>query len=752
MKGVSLSLKITSVFVLVSTFTLGFLYYGFHHLIDDYLLKVEAEKATLIAMTIEPAIAMNQYLGMQDEVKRIAEQTVTNPELLGLSVTLGEQLVWSNKYDKNKKHINIVYPVKDPVTGLENGKINLSFSLANYETAIASVKQKIFYYLGILAVLFIVFSLVIRYILQPLRDIAKEISKVSLDSSVDFSAVRVEKETSEITHAFERMMKNVHEQTVLLERYKHSMDESSIVSKINLAGDITYVNDEFCRVSGFAREELVGSKMCDACKPDYNEGSCDTVWSRINSKSIWKGPVKNKRKDGSIFYVRATIVPIIDDKGEIIEFISIQNDITRLIEQKEQIMRQTTDIVTGMQNRIKMQEDLKITVKPKMALINIDNYSIIRDYYGFAIGSRSIMEVGEILKDFVKDKDVEVYKMASGEFALLAGSDTEIEFFELICKHLVNKIDALTISIDDSMFNPRAYCGISSNQEKILSFASLAMRHAQENDKPVIVYENTENLVQQYEDNIIWTRKIREALIDNRIVVYVQPIINARTDLVEKYECLVRMIDENGKVISPFFFLDIAKKSKLYGQITHRVVSVAIEALSNAPDMSFTINLSVEDLVDPETTDFIKRQITQHDVGDRLVFEIVESEGFDSYNEAKQFISDVQKLGCKIAIDDFGTGYSNFAYLLELNVDIIKIDGSLIKTIDHDKNSQIITSTILDFSRQLNLTTVAEFVHNEAVLNYVKSIGVDYLQGFHLGEPVPIESLKRDLLISSQSA
>ena len=97
--------------------------------------------------------------------------------------------------------------------------------------------------------------------------------------------------------------------------------------------------------------------------------------------------------------------------------------------------------------------------------------------------------------------------------------------------------------------------------------------------------------------------------------------------------------------------------------------------------------------------------------------------------------------GCKIAIDDFGSGYSNFAYLMQLNVDFIKIDGSLIKNIDHDANSQIITSTILDFSQQLKLKTVAEFVHNQAVLDYVQNMGIDYVQGFHLGEPVPIETL-----------
>jgi len=101
----------------------------------------------------------------------------------------------------------------------------------------------------------------------------------------------------------------------------------------------------------------------------------------------------------------------------------------------------------------------------------------------------------------------------------------------------------------------------------------------------------------------------------------------------------------------------------------------------------------------------------------------------------------MKALGCRIAIDDFGTGYSNFAYLMQLNVDFIKIDGSLIKSIDHDLNSQIISHTIMDFAKQLDLKTVAEFIHNEEVMVYTQNMGIDFLQGFHLGEPVPIQTL-----------
>ena len=141
------------------------------------------------------------------------------------------------------------------------------------------------------------------------------------------------------------------------------------------------------------------------------------------------------------------------------------------------------------------------------------------------------------------------------------------------------------------------------------------------------------------------------------------------------------------------------------------------------------------------TLDFLEKKLDEVDVASRLVLEIVESEGIENFDEISKFITTMKKRGCKIAVDDFGTGYSNFSYLMQLNVDYIKVDGSLIKDIHENINSQIISSTIINFSRELELNTVAEFVHNEEVLQKVKEIGFDYLQGYHLGEPIPIEKL-----------
>ena len=152
-------------------------------------------------------------------------------------------------------------------------------------------------------------------------------------------------------------------------------------------------------------------------------------------------------------------------------------------------------------------------------------------------------------------------------------------------------------------------------------------------------------------------------------------------------------------------------------------------------NFDFSVNLSVEDILDKDIVEYIKINIQKYHVGNKIVFEILESEGIENYEEVSLFIKEMKLLGCRIAIDDFGSGYSNFDHLLKLDIDYIKIDGSLIKNLDTDVNAQIVVETIVDFAQKLKILTVAEFVHSEAVLKKVKELNVNRTQGFFLAEP-----------------
>jgi c-di-GMP phosphodiesterase len=143
----------------------------------------------------------------------------------------------------------------------------------------------------------------------------------------------------------------------------------------------------------------------------------------------------------------------------------------------------------------------------------------------------------------------------------------------------------------------------------------------------------------------------------------------------------------------------------------------------------------VEDILNQETVKFIIFLLKGYNVANKVIFEIIESEYIEDYQAVINFIENMKKLGCKIALDDFGSGYSNFEYVLKMNIDYIKIDASLIKNIDKDPNSQIITETIVNFTKKLNIKTIAEYVHTKDVFDKVKSLGIDYSQGYFIGRP-----------------
>jgi len=151
----------------------------------------------------------------------------------------------------------------------------------------------------------------------------------------------------------------------------------------------------------------------------------------------------------------------------------------------------------------------------------------------------------------------------------------------------------------------------------------------------------------------------------------------------------------------------------------------------------FSINLTIEDILSKETTDYIYMKLENYSNSHNVIFEITESEEVNDYKIINNFIQNIKKFGVKIAIDDFGSGYANFEHILNIDADFIKIDGSLIKNINKDKNARIITEAIIAFSKKLGRKTITEYVHNEEVYEIVKSLGADYSQGFYFGIPSP---------------
>jgi EAL domain-containing protein (putative c-di-GMP-specific phosphodiesterase class I) len=231
---------------------------------------------------------------------------------------------------------------------------------------------------------------------------------------------------------------------------------------------------------------------------------------------------------------------------------------------------------------------------------------------------------------------------------------------------------------------------------------------------------------------------IKDAITDSRIVSYFQPIIDNKTKKIVKYESLVRLIDAENKVLSPYFFLDTAKKSNHYLKITNIVLEHSFGVLKHS-NFDISINISALDIEHRAMRDKILELLEENKQrANRVVFELLEDEAIKDFDLVKKFISQIKSYGVKIAIDDFGAGYSNFERLLDYQPDILKIDGCLIRDIETSSYSLSAVKSIVTFAKEQNLQTIAEFIENESIFNIVRDLGVDFSQGYYFGKPEPL--------------
>lgn len=523
--------------------------------------------------------------------------------------------------------------------------------------------------------------------------------------------------------------------------YKKALDASAYVSKSNLAGKITYVNDALCTISGYTKEELIGKPHEIFRHKDTPSWIYERMWETIQSKNIWKGSIKNVKKDGSSFYVNQTIVPILDTNGDIIEYIASRYDTTELVEKRKTLEKHyETDSLTKLGNRFKLLNDIENSKNASLAIIDIDSFKEINDFYGHEIGDYVIIELSKRLVEYANGYSTEIYRLQGDQFAFLHRECFNKEKFENIIKELIEELTHKPIFFQHHEILLGVTIGIGLEKGELFIDADIALKMAKQSKKNYLTYSKSFNVEKEYENNLEWTKKIKKALEEDRIVAFFQPIYNQHTKKIEKFEALVRMIEIDGEIISPFFFLEISKKAKLYSKITMLMIDKTIEA-AKTHDYEFSVNLTLDDILNKEIANYFMQSIITSNIGHKIVIEIVETQGIENFNEFYAFIEKVKRFGCKLAIDDFGTGYSNFEYLLRLDIDYIKIDGSLVKDIDKNEHMRLVAETIVSFAKTAKMQTIAEFVSHKEIVQIVEEIGVDFFQGYYIGKPVPYNEI-----------
>jgi len=367
-----------------------------------------------------------------------------------------------------------------------------------------------------------------------------------------------------------------------------------------------------------------------------------------------------------------------------------------------------------------------------LILLNIDNFSYINTAYGFDVADSLLINIAKILKSNYGSEYL--FKFNADEFAILFKEKVDIEEEILkIQKYFLSnsiKIDNIKLNIS---FSYGAVCG----SKNLLRNSSSALKQAKENGKNRFYifddkedsfnYENKESIVQA-------SNLVRNAIENDLITPFFQGIHNNITKEISRYEALVR-IKKDDEIISPFYFLEAAKLSGLLPDITKIMIEKTFRKILDK-NIEISINITEDDLAQNYLVKYFQEKLLEHNIkASNITLEILE--GVSSHgkkNHIKQ-LNALKKLGLKIAIDDFGTEYSNFERILDLDIDIIKIDAKYIKDIHTNKRSYEITKALVFFAKNVDISCTAEFVHNEEVQKIVEELKIDFSQGYFFREP-----------------
>jgi diguanylate cyclase (GGDEF)-like protein len=442
-------------------------------------------------------------------------------------------------------------------------------------------------------------------------------------------------------------------------------------------------------------------------------------------------------------------------RGSVVGGKSILANIIRDISERKKIEDElrylaTHDPLTRIANRYVLEETIAELISNQspgtLLLLDVDNFKLINDTFGHAEGDKLLIDLVTLTKQQLGKKDI-MARIGGDEFAILFPK-TEISEAKVFAERLRNVVaekikypnqfkttSSFTISIgvtaiDSTMFDVN----------EIMAQANFALYQAKEQGRNRVVCLTCEqkNREKFKETNKI-IRLISDAAAVKRFVLYFQPIYNMESGEITHHEGLLRLLDDSNNIIPPSRFIPIAERFGLMAQIDKHVIKLAFEALDKYPDLHLFINISGGSLGEEYLFNYIKENILASGIEpQRIGFEITETAAIKDLPHADRWIKELKKIGCCFAIDDFGIGFSTFSYLQYLPVDYVKIDGSYVRELDRNDKHRALVQAINTVAVSLGKTTIAEFVEDGSVMEVLKELKINHVQGHYIGKPEPV--------------
>ena len=478
--------------------------------------------------------------------------------------------------------------------------------------------------------------------------------------------------------------------------------------------------------------------------------------------------------------------PIIDDHGTAIGLLAViarkdkhtfsngdRNLLEVMAKKASRIIHTHHDSLTGLINRSGFESSLVSmlqnsrhnNVQHCLLHVDIDQLHVVNDLMGHEIGDNLIRRVAKSLRNAVRDSDL-LARLGGDEFAVLL-TNCDVQQAHTIANKIRNAIHELTVVSAKRQLEVSASVGIAAVTPQtegivgIMASAEIACKSAKEAGKDrVQVFEEDNTTLVRRSEEIEWIGRVQQALRDDQFVLYCQPVLPlVNQDRAPHFEILVRMFDDDGKVLLPGLFLPAAERYQLMPLVDRWVIRKALSCVAaDWPAIAdrrpvFCINLSGQSLTNTGFLSFVSDELAASGIPPQnICFEITETAAISNIDEAIDFMGHFRGIGCRFALDDFGAGLSSFGYLKVLPVDYLKIDGSFVQEVTTDDVSHSMVSAISQIGRTMGLSIIAEFVSDEATMDVLSRIGVDFVQGFGIGKPEPLLGVVKRLLEEKSAA
>jgi diguanylate cyclase (GGDEF)-like protein/PAS domain S-box-containing protein len=531
-------------------------------------------------------------------------------------------------------------------------------------------------------------------------------------------------------------------------------------------GIIDYLNPVAEKLTGWTGEKAAGrhiSEVFQVIDEMTRKPLSDPVKRCLEEKRVVESPghVLLVSADGKEYSVRDSAAPIYDRDGDALGAVVVFKDVTQLRGmEREMIYLASHDPLTGLINRREFEVRLKRAIRGARAerrqhvllYLDLDEFKVVNDTCGHLVGDEMLKQITALLRARVRRSDI-LARLGGDEFGVLL-EDCPLDHARQIAEEMRRTVREFRFCWRDQIFEVGVSIGLvpigadSGDLNHVMSAADAACYVAKDSGRNrVHEYELDDTLVAERYGEMQWIHRIHRAFEDNRFRLFyqlIQPISEeAGRDLL--CEVFIRMLDRNGKVIEPAAFIAAAERYHLIGSLDRWVVKTAFAALAEAQKREwsrpvlFAINLSGMSLSEESFLTFVVEELEKSSVDSRRIcFEITETAAISKLDSAMRFISVLKTKGCRFILDDFGSGLSSFAYLRDLQVDYLKIDGEFVKDMMEDRVKRAMVESINQIGHVMGIQTIAEWVETRQTLEALKELGVDYAQGYWLCRPQPL--------------